>query len=259
MIEDYQAKRRRSRRLSRVLLVLGVVLAVLAGAGTYLYAVNGRVAEMAPPPPALAVVVAARDLPVRTTLAADDLKVVRTAPELAPPGALTSTEAAVGRITTVPMSNGEVVLPSKFTPGEGLGFSVFPAGQKPSGSAPDFRAMSISIPDAQAVGGSVQAGDIVDVVFAVALEPGRLTAGSPSASTDYAARITYERVPVLARTITSYTIRVEAAQAERIAALAISGAQINLLLRAQDDTRSAGTRGALFSVEVATLLRGIPR
>ncbi len=37
MIEDYQAKRRRSRRLSRLLLALGFLVALLAAAGTYLY------------------------------------------------------------------------------------------------------------------------------------------------------------------------------------------------------------------------------
>ena len=278
MIEDYQAKRRRSRRLSRLLLILGIILALVAGVTTYFYASFGGGGGIAPAAaqPTETVVVATRDIAPRTTIVSDDLMVVRTVKDLVPPGALTSPDAAIGRLATVPIAKGEVLLPAKFQPIEGFGFSVFPAGQQPTGSAPEFRAMSISVPDAQAVGGAIQAGDIVDIVFSLSFEPPRVrpaassAAPAPSAApalpaapvagplTDFAAKITYERVPVLAKTLTTYSIRIEAGQAERIAAITSAGATIHLLLRAREDTRSTTATGALYSVESSNLIRAIP-
>jgi len=276
MIEDYQAKRRRSRRLSRLLLILGIILALVAGVTTYFYASFGGGGGIAPAAaqPTETVVVATRDIAPRTTIVSDDLMVVRTVKDLVPPGALTSPDAAIGHLATVPIAKGEVLLPGKFQPIEGFGFSVFPAGQQPTGSAPEFRAMSISVPDAQAVGGAIQAGDIVDIVFSLSFEPPRVRPAASAAPasaaptlpavpvtgplTDFAAKITYERVPVLAKVLTTYTIRIEAGQAERIAAITSAGATIHLLLRAREDTRATTATGALYSVESSNLIRAIP-
>jgi Flp pilus assembly protein CpaB len=266
MIEDYQAKRRRTRRLSRLLLLLGFVLAALSAGATYLYATTNVGRPVLPGTvQTVGVVVAARDIPPRTTLTAGDLKVVQTAPELAPANALRVPESAVGRLTTVPIANGEIMLPSKFQAAEGYSFSVFPAGQQPSGSAPEFRAMSISVPDTSAVAGAVQVGDLVDILFVVSFEtrpvgaPTTASAPTTTPSVEFAARIIYDRIPILARSASTYTIRVDTVQAERISALLGMGANPQILLRAQDDTRAVRTSGALASSEVNTLFRSILR
>jgi hypothetical protein len=62
-------------------------------------------------------------------------------------------------------------------------------------------------------------------------------------------------VPVLAKTITVYTLRVDVTTAERIAALQASGGNLALLLRAPGDARSAGTGGASFSNEAQRIQR----
>lgn len=257
VIEDYAAKRRRERRIARSLLIGGIVLAFAAAALTYVYATT-RPLDAAPVP-TVSVLVAARDLPPRTALSAGDVKVVKASPDLVPPGTFSDPGAVVGRIVTVPIVANEVILPSKFAAAEGFGFSVFPPGQQPAGSAPDFRAMSLNIPDAQAVGGAVQPGDAVDLIFTLTFEPAQAIPGAPTGQpVDFAARIVFERVPILARTLTIYTIRIEAAQAERIAALQAAGSTVQLLLRARTDDRDARASGARYSQEALQLIRGIP-
>lgn len=137
VIEDYAAKRRRQRRIARSLFFGGIVVAFAAAALTYFYA-SSRPAETAPVP-TVSVLVAARDLPPRTALSAGDVKLVRTSPDLAPPGAFSDPGAVVGRIVTVPIVANEILLPSKFGASESFGFSVFPPGQQPTGAAPDCR------------------------------------------------------------------------------------------------------------------------
>jgi hypothetical protein len=63
---------------------------------------------------------------------------------------------------------------------------------------------------------------------------------------DFSAKIILERLPILARLASVYTIRVDALTAERIAYLQSSGGQIAFLLRAPKDERASGSTGATF-------------
>jgi pilus assembly protein CpaB len=237
---------RRSRLLSRVLLVIGILIAVVAGAGTYWYA---TIARTAPPSdvPTVEVLVAARDIEARSALGANDVKVIRLPRDTAPANALRDANAAAGMITTVGLSTNEPVLPTKLAqPGTGGRIAVLPPGMVVS-AAPPFRAMSLNVPDANAAGGAIAAGDHVDILYTLALtEPTR---------TDFIGRIVIQDVPVLAKTITVYTLRVDATTAERIAALQASGGNLQLLLRAPGDARPAGTAGASFTNEAQRIQR----
>jgi Flp pilus assembly protein CpaB len=107
--------------------------------------------------------------------------------------------------------------------------------------------MSLSVPDANAAGGAIVAGDHVDILYTLAVvEPTR---------NDFVGRIVIQDVPVLAKTITVYTFRVDATTAERIAALQASNGNLQLLLRAPGDARPAGTAGASFTSEAQRILR----
>jgi Flp pilus assembly protein CpaB len=107
--------------------------------------------------------------------------------------------------------------------------------------------MALNIPDANAAGGLIEAGDHVDILYTLAVaEPTR---------NDFVARIVIQDVPVLAKTITVYTLRVDATTAERLAALQASQGNLQLLLRAPGDARPAGTAGASFTAESQRILR----
>jgi len=109
--------------------------------------------------------------------------------------------------------------------------------------------MSITVADAQAAGGNIQPGDLVDVLFTMQIVPDKLFKNpNPTVNaTDSSARIVLERVPILARTLAVYVIRTDAATAERIGYMQASGGVMQLLLRAPKDDRATGTVGASFS------------
>jgi Flp pilus assembly protein CpaB len=236
----------RSRLLSRILLGLGVLIAVVAGAGTYFYAGAARNA----PPTDVTVVdvlVAARDIQARSALGADDVKVVQLPRALAPANALHDASGTAGLVTTVALTANEPVLPTKLAqPGSEGHIAVLPPGATVS-TSPAYRAMSLSVPDANAAGGAIEAGDHVDILYTLAIvDPTR---------SDFIGRIVLQDIPVLLKGITTYTFRVDAATAERIAALQASGGTLQLLLRAPGDARAAGTAGASFTAESQRIIR----
>jgi Flp pilus assembly protein CpaB len=107
--------------------------------------------------------------------------------------------------------------------------------------------MSITVPDSNAVGGAVQPGDTVDVLFTLNFDPAKfLRQPTPQQGIDFSAKIILERVPILARLAQVYTIRVDALTAEKIGYLQASGGQLSFLLRAPKDERASGSLGATF-------------
>jgi len=242
----------RSRRRARLVLIVGLLFAVGAGATTFFVA-NTAKSEAPAAIPTSNIIVAAREIPAKTQITAADLKLVKMNSEVVPPAALTRPEDAVGKITIVGISVGEPILPTKLGGPNGQVFVVIPAASlgsdgNPLPGSPNYRAMSITVPDGQAAGGSIQPGDIVDVLFSFTFDPVKLIERpNPTKNgADVSARIVLERVPILARTLAVYTIRTDAATAERIGYIQASGGSMQLLLRGPKDDRSTGTTGATF-------------
>ncbi len=252
----------KTKRRARLILIVGFLLALLAAVGTFVVASSGQ--SGAPPvTPTTEVLVAARDIPPKTQLAAADLKAIKINSDAVPVAALRAERQAdvVGKVVTVPIQAGEFILAGKFGTTAGATFTVFPPnvtaeiGQAIPAGTPNYRAMSISVPDQFAVGGAIQVGDIVDIMYTLALDPVKyfraqpgITVGSPQDTrlTDFSVKIILEKVPVIARALTVYTIRTDAATAERLAYLTASGAVLQMLLRAPADDRAARTEGATF-------------
>lgn len=242
----------RSRRRARLVLIVGLLFAVGAGATTFFIA-NTAKSEAPAPIPTSSIIVAAREIPPKTQITTSDLKLVKMNTEVVPPAALTKAEDVIGRITITSISVGEPILASKLGGANGQVFVVIPAaalgtdGGIVAGSA-HYRAMSLTIPDANAAGGNIQPGDIVDVLFSFTFDPVKyLINPNPTRNgPDVSARIVLERVPVLARTAAIYTIRTDAATAERLGYLQASGGVLQFLLRGPKDDRATGTTGATF-------------
>jgi pilus assembly protein CpaB len=243
----------RSRRRARLVLIVGLLFAVGAGATTFFVAQTAK-SEAPAPIPTSNVLVAAREIPPKTQITTSDLKLVKMNTEVVPPAALSRSEDVVGKITITAISVGEPILLSKLGGPNGQIFTVFPAAAlgtdgAPAVGSPSYRAMSISVADAQAVGGNIQAGDLVDILFTLQIAPEKLFK-QPNATvnaTDASARIVLERVPILARNLAVYVIRTDAETAERIGYMQASGGIVQFLLRAPKDERATGTVGASFS------------
>ncbi|MEK6208076.1 MAG: Flp pilus assembly protein CpaB [Chloroflexota bacterium] len=234
------------------MLIVGLLFAVGAGATTFFIA-NTAKSEAPAPIPTSSIIVAAREIPPKTQITTSDLKLVKMNTEVVPPAALTKAEDVIGRITITSISVGEPILASKLGGANGQVFVVIPAaalgtdGGILAGSA-HYRAMSLTIPDANAAGGNIQPGDIIDVLFSFTFDPVKyLVNPNPTRNgPDVSARIVLERVPVLARTAAIYTIRTDAATSERIAYLQASGGVLQFILRGPKDDRATGTTGATF-------------
>jgi Flp pilus assembly protein CpaB len=233
-------------------LIVGLLFAVGAGATTFFIA-NTAKSEAPAPIPTSSIIVAAREIPPKTEITTSDLKLVKMNSEVVPPAAITKAEDVIGRITITTISLGEPILATKLGGANGQVFVVFPSdaletnGNIKAG-APSYRAMSLTIADAQAAGGTIQAGDVVDVLFSFTFDPVKyLINPNPTRNgADVSARIVLERVPILARTAAVYTIRTDAPTAERIAWLQASGGVLQFLLRGPKDDRATGTTGATF-------------
>ena len=242
----------RSRRRARLVLIVGLLIAVLAGAGTFLYS-SGSKTEAPPPVQTTDVLVASHDIPTRTALTAADLKIQKFPTELAPPAAITRADEVIGKIVQVPISAGEPILPTKFAAAGAATFTVFPpnaqpvAGQPIPAGTPDYRAMSITVADATAAGGAVQVGDIVDLLFTFQFDPTKfLTGNDTNRMADFSSKIVLQNVVIVARTASVYTIRTDAQTAEKISYLNSAGGTLQMLLRAGQDQRQVTTAGATF-------------
>jgi pilus assembly protein CpaB len=242
-------RNRRSRLVSRILLFGGVALAIVAAVATYAYAVNVRNAgpsEVA----TVDVLVAARDLEARSALGSSDVKLAKLPRDLVPTGAFHDASLAAGMVTTVPLAANEPILAAKLArPGADGHVAVLPPGTTVATSTARLRAMSINIPDANAAGGTIRAGDHIDIMYTLntgVVEPTRR---------DFVGRIVIEDIPVLAKSATIYTLRVDVETAERIAALQAGAGTLNLLLRAPGDARPSGSTGSSFTREAQRILR----
>ena len=255
----------RSRRRARLVLIVGILIAILAGAGTYVVS-SGSQSQQAPPPVATTdVVVAARDVPARSALTLADVQVAKYPVDLAPKVAVTDPKDVVGKIAQTALAAGEPILPSRFAAAGAASFTVFPPNaQPPAGAAipagtPDYRAMSITVADALAAGGAIQVGDVVDVLFAFSFDPTKYFTGTdPNRLPDFSSKIVLQNVPVIARTLSVYTIRTDAQTAEQIAYLNSAGGAMSLLLRAGQDQRQASTTGVTFAAAFRTFSFPVP-
>ena len=240
-----------SRRRARLILIVGVALALVAGVGTFVYA-SGAKSDQPVAVPTVAVLVAAREIPAKTTLTSADVKLQEFNLDAKPAAAMTKADDALGKITIQSISVGEPILPTKFADPKNPSFVVMPASfigpdGAPVANSPNFRAMSITVPDANAVSGSVLVGDLVDLMYTTQFDPqSKLQRPTALQTLDFSAKIILERVPILARLASVYTIRVDALTAERIAYVQAAGGQLAFLLRAPKDERASGSTGATF-------------
>lgn len=164
-----------------------------------------------------AVVVAARDLPIGTTLGPDDVRVTRWPPGLAPSQALTTAQAASGRRLSTPLAKGEPVTLTRVVGSEltaGLG-----ADQVAS-----------TVATAADVSALVHPGDRVDLLAAPADGSETNASGLPASVVARDARV----LAVLARTAedatTGTTLIVATSRSNALVLASASGSRILAVL-----------------------------
>lgn len=243
------------KRRARLILIVGILLALIAGVGTFFVISSSQQAQPPPVLPTTDVLVAVRDIPARTQLAAADIRVAKVNLEVAPPTALKTPEEAIGKVLTQAVSINEPILATKFAAAD-RAFTVFPPNETFAPDSPAYRIMTITVPDNFAVGGILVAGDVVDVMYVFPFDPIAkldidvplviVPGQEPTEIADTVAKIILGPVPILSRDAAVYTIRVDTALAERLAYIQAAGGTLQMLLRAPGDDRAAATTGATF-------------
>lgn len=251
----------KNSRRSKVYIAVGVIVALLVAATVYIALqasglTNQGAVEMRQ------VVVAAAEIPGRKTIAETDV-VMRSVPvDPINETAFTSIDQVLGRVVSVPVSPGQLMTPNLLASTDaGATFSILPPGEEFDPSGPDLRAVSMTVPDDRAVGGTLQPGQPVDLIATLTVNP--ITAGTdtpaPPAEGEEqtptpdgeaprlsgpSTKTTLQQLDILVRNGTLYILRTDLATAEKITELQAAGAQFTLVLRADEDDRTAETEGS---------------
>jgi Flp pilus assembly protein CpaB len=249
------------RRRGRIVMGLGLVLAIIAGGAAY-YAVNQAQEQVGQGSlQRVPVVVATTLIPARQAIKEDQVA-VRQVPidDTNLNGVATEVSQVVGRVPAVSILQGQLVTSNMLaSSAENSQFSILGPGESISPDSEYWRAVSITVPDDLAVGGLLDAGQTVDVfVTTVVTVPPDVVAGGDFYS-DRSTKITYQNMVILARRESFYVLRANLAVAEEIVHLQASGtAMFSLALRPAIDQRFADARGLGETTNRIIATYGIP-
>jgi len=230
-----------SGRRGKAIIVLGLVLAIAAGGAAFFLINQAQQQAGQGNLQKVSVVVAARDIPGRKPIEPDDL-VVREVPLDATngKGVVSEPDDLVGRVLAVTVLKDQLVTTNLIASAAGGGgFSILGPDETVGPDSPAWRAVSLTIPEAQAVGGLLQAGNTIDVfVTATVNVPQELLSDGVYYS-DRSTKITYQDLVILARSGQFYVVRAAIDVAEEIAHLQAAGNVVfSAALRPEQDVRT---------------------
>jgi Flp pilus assembly protein CpaB len=229
-------------RRGKVIIVLGIILALAAGGAAFFLISQAQQNAGQQGLAKVPVVVAIQPIAARKPIEATDVEVrqVPIDPTNAE-GIVSTVDKVIGRVPAVTILQGQLVttnlLASTATGGQ---FSILGPADTISPDSEAWRAISVTVPDDRAVGGLLQPNQTVDVfVTATALVPQSLQ-DLGRYYTDKTTKITYQDMPILAKSGSFYILKATLPIAEEIAHLQASGtANFSLALRPDEDIRIA--------------------
>ena len=240
----------RNSRRSKVYIAVGIIVALVVAATVFVALqasglTTDRTVEMRE------VVVAVRDIPARKAIEESDVAVRSVAADPTNETAFTRLDEVLGRVAGIPVSTGQLVTRNVLaSTTEGQAFSILDLGAEFDPGGPDLRAVSLTVADANAVGGTLVPGQTVDLIVTMPLNPevGQTEEGAeeqaatviPGPST----KVTLQSVTILARTGAVYIVRSDLETAEKIAELVAVGGTFTMALRPAEDDRTAETEGS---------------
>jgi Flp pilus assembly protein CpaB len=252
---------RDSGRRGKVIIVLGIVLALAAGGAAFFLISQAQQNAGKQGLPKVPVVVAIQPIAARKPIEATDVEVreVPIDPTNAE-GIVSTTDKVIGRVPAVTILQGQLIttnlLASTATGGQ---FSILGPADSISPDSEAWRAVSVTVPDERAVGGLLQPNQTVDVfVTATALVPQSLQ-DLGRYYTDKTTKITYQDMPILAKAGSFYILKATLPIAEEIAHLQASGtATFSLALRPDEDVRIADATGLGATTNMLIRRYGLP-
>ena len=230
-------------RRGRWIVIIGVALAIVAG-GAAFFLINQAQQEAGQAGlQKVAVVVAAQTIPARKSIEATDVT-VREIPidQTNEQGIASTPDKVIGRVPAVAILQGQMVLTNLLASStEGGQFTVLGPEESVGPDSPEWRAVSMTVPDDRAVGGLLTPNQTVDVFVTAAvnvLTDSQNGIGKDGYYTDKSTKLSYQDMLILAKSGTYYILKAPLDVAEEISHLQASGAaSFSLALRPDTDTR----------------------
>ena len=239
----------RNSKRSKLYIGVGLLIALIV-AGVVFAALRASGLTGTPPVEMRQVVVASRDIASRKPIEEGDVTTRSVVADPTNLSAFTRIDEVLGRVSAVPISTGQLLNRSMLaSASSGQSFSILEPGETFDPNGPDLRAVSVSVPDDKAVAGTLVAGQRVDLIVTLEINPQLGQTAEPSASPGQAipgpsTKVTLQKLTILARNGTIYILRTSLAVAEQVAELSAAGGQFTLVLRPDEDGRTAKTAGS---------------
>ncbi|MEO8510564.1 MAG: SAF domain-containing protein [Chloroflexota bacterium] len=241
----------RNSRRSKVYIAVGIIVALIVGGVVFVALQASDLVGGSQPAEIRTVVVAVREIPGRKPIEEGDVATREVPVDATNEAAFARIDEVLGRVSGVPISTGQLVSRNLLaSTTEGQTFSIIAPGEEYDAEGPDLRAVSINVPDAQAVAGTLVAGQRVDLLVTMPINP--LIGQTPEEADTTAAdllpgpstKVTLQQLTILSRNGTIYILRSDLATAEKITELTAAGGVFSMVLRPDQDDRIASTEGS---------------
>ncbi len=251
-------------RRGRWIVVIGIVLAVAAGGAAFFLINQAQQQAGQAGLQRIAVVVAVQTIPARKIIEAADVT-VREIPldDTNAQGIASTPDKVIGRVPAVAILQGQMVLTNLLASStEGGQFSVLGPADAFASDSPDWRAISMTVPDDRAVGGLLAPNQTVDVFVTASvnvLTNSESGLGDNGYYTDKATKLSYQNMLLLAKSGTYYVLKAPVDVAEEISHLQASGAAaFSLALRPDVDTRQVDASALGTTTNRVIIRYGLP-
>lgn len=245
-------QQRSRKRRARLIIITGVLMAVVAAATVFVLLQAGGTTPGQQAVPMRDVVVATRDIAARTVITVDDVTLRAVPADDTNLSAFATTEEVVDGVSAVAISAGQMITANLLTGtsgGPGVG------GGEVGPDDPHQRAVSVQVPIDRAVGGTIQAGQRVDLIATVPIEVTTVTtsedgteAAPATVLSGPSTKVTLQNLTVLSLEAADiYILDVDLAMAEEIAELTAAGGTFTIVLRPDGDSRTAETDGSTLN------------
>ena len=256
----------KNSRRSKVYIAVGIIVALLVAATVYIALQASGLTEQVEVE-TRTVVVAVNEVPTRQPITEADVTTRTVAADPTNASAFTSVDDVVGRLSGVPIEPGQLLSANMLaSTTEGQTYSILQPGEEFDPEGPDLRAVSVSVAEANAVAGTLVAGQRVDLVVTMPITPpaeetpedaegaapAQLLAG-PST------KVTLQSMTILARNGDQYILRSDLETAEKIVELTAAGGVFTMVLRADQDDRTAETEGSTIDQLIEEYEFPVPR
>jgi Flp pilus assembly protein CpaB len=240
----------KNRRRSKLYIGVGVVIALIV-AGLVYVALQASTLLGQEKAETREVVVAVRDIASRKPIEEGDLGMRTLVADATNDTAFTRIDEVLNHVSGVPILTGQMITSNMLASAtSGQSYSILEPGEEYDPAGPDYRAVSISVPDDRAVAGTLVAGQMVDLIVTMAINPeiGQTAEEAEQTTADFipgpSTKVTLQSLTILARNGGLYILRTDLATAEKITELTAAGGQYTFVLRSELDDRTATTEGS---------------